>query len=231
MGVVSASDGRETAELFGYNRGAFTGAHQGYRGVFEQAQDGTAFLNEIGLASLRVQQLLLDVLDEFSIKRMGDEGSRRLFVRVVTATNVDLAAAVKRGDFRPDLFDRIDGEEITLPSLASHAEDIPELAEVLLAKKAKQAGVAQPHLNAAELDRLMSYGWPGNVRELERVLERYIMHGKLPATIPQRGSGDYWRSQLAAEMLKTGGNKAATAREMGLSRKSVHLESKKQNIG
>lgn len=160
------------AELFGYDRGAFTGATARHPGRFEQASGGTLFLDEVGEVPLATQVKLLRALEDHRITRLGGEGELDVDVRIVAATNRDLAGAVSAGAFRRDLYHRLRVFPIALPALAQRRDDIPALALHLLARAAARHGVAQPTLRPAALATLVLHDWPGNVRELANTLER-----------------------------------------------------------
>jgi transcriptional regulator with GAF, ATPase, and Fis domain len=159
--------------LFGYTRGAFTGAERDARGLFEVADGGTLFLDEVGEMSPAMQGKLLRVLQEGEFRRVGGERTRKVDVRVLVATNRDLQRMVEEGKFRQDLFFRLAVARIALPPLRDRREDIPLIVEHLLAKRAREAGTAAPKpLDPAALARLVTYRWPGNVRELENEITR-----------------------------------------------------------
>lgn len=227
LNVVSAAEGRELAELFGWARGAFTGAVHGQPGVFERAHEGTAFLNELGVASRRVQEILLHLLDERAVQRIGEPVPRPVNVRVVFATNVSLEKAVRAGAFRADLYDRLGLHVVEMPALGARMEDLPELAAAIIVRKAREAGVEPPELRPADVDRLMTYHWPGNVRELENALEHFVVFRRLPASIPRsRRPARVWRAAVTASLEQCGGNKSAAARALGISRKTLHAHLK-----
>lgn len=229
LNVVSAAEGRELAELFGWARGAFTGAVQAEAGVFERAHEGTAFLNELGIASPRVQEILLHLLDEKTVQRIGEHVPRPVNVRVVFATNLRLEAAVRAGAFRADLYDRLGLQVVRMPTLRARMEDLPELAAAILVRKAREAGVDAPQLAPADIDRLMTYEWPGNVRELENALEHYVVFRHLPPHIPRaRRPARAWQAAVAASLEQYGGNKSAAARALGISRKTLHAHLKQR---
>ena len=169
--------------LFGYARGAFTGAERDTRGLFEVADGGTLFLDEVGEMSPAMQGKLLRVLQEGELRRVGAERTRKVDVRVVVATNRDLTRMVEEGKFRQDLFFRLAVARIALPPLRERREDIPLIVEHLLAKRVREASAgdakATPKpLDPAALARLVAYRWPGNVRELENELQRaYALSG------------------------------------------------------
>ena len=167
------------SELFGFERGAFTGAHQAKPGKFEAADEGTIFLDEIGEMSAPLQAKLLQVLQDGEFSRLGGLSEVRVDVRVVAATNCDLERAVAAGTFREDLYFRINVVEITLPPLRERREDIPLLAEHFLrAAQPRWTGVAAlTALSAATLELFANYEWPGNVRELENIVKRIVVLG------------------------------------------------------
>ena len=160
------------SELFGHERGAFTGATARHVGRFEQAHRGTLFLDEIGEVPLGTQAKLLRALEEHRITRLGGEGELTVDVRVVAASNRNLGEAVTHGSFRRDLFHRISVFPIQLPALVERREDIPALALYLLGRAGSRHGVAVPALRPAAMAALVLAPWPGNVRELANLLER-----------------------------------------------------------
>src|SRR5207245_1075259 len=160
------------SELFGHEKGAFTGAVQRRLGRFEAADGGTIFLDEIGELPPEVQVSLLRVLQERAIERVGSSHPIAVDVRMLAATNRDLEAAVGRGTFREDLFYRLNVFPIRLPPLRERADDIPILVEYLVDRFAKQAGKTIRNIEKQTLQRLTAYDWPGNWRELQDVIER-----------------------------------------------------------
>ncbi len=166
------------SELFGFERGAFTGAHQAKPGKFEAADEGTIFLDEIGEMSASLQAKLLQVLQDGEFSRLGGLSEVRVDVRVVAATNCDLERAVAAGTFREDLYFRINVVEITLPPLRERREDIPMLAEHFLRAQPTLGRRGAPTaLSASTLDLFANYEWPGNVRELENIVKRIVVLG------------------------------------------------------
>lgn len=159
------------AELFGYEKGAFTGATSAKRGVFEMAEGGTIFLDEIGELQPHLQSKLLSVLDEKIIKRIGSETSRAVDVRVIAATNIDLPQAIREKRFREDLYYRLSVIRIHVPPLRERKEDLPGLCSHLIEK----LGGDNITLPESEIAALMKYDWPGNVRELRNIIERALM--------------------------------------------------------
>jgi two-component system response regulator HydG len=164
------------AELFGYEKGAFTGAATARDGRFEAANGGTLFLDEIGEISRHVQVKLLRVLQEGEIERLGGSGkSRRIDVRIVAATNVNLVEEVKAGRFREDLYYRLNVIPVSVPPLRDRRDDISLLAQHFVQVYAEKNGKAISGLTPVAIERLTEYGWPGNVRELENAIERAVV--------------------------------------------------------
>jgi transcriptional regulator with GAF, ATPase, and Fis domain len=162
------------SELFGHVRGAFTGAIADKPGKFELANDGTIFLDEIGTMPLHLQMKLLRVLQEQEIERVGGTRRIKLNVRVISATNADLAEQVRAGRFREDLFSRLNVIPIRLPQLSERREDIPLLARHFLRRICSEMRRPLMTLTPAALRALETYAWPGNVREMENVIERTV---------------------------------------------------------
>ncbi len=163
------------SELFGHEKGAFTGALQRRLGRFELADGGTIFLDEVGELSTDQQVALLRVLQEREFERVGGQDRIRVDVRVIAATNRDLSAAVAEGIFRQDLFYRLNVFPLEMPSLRERREDIPILVEYFIGRYARKAGRTFHRVSKRTLDRLQSYPWPGNVRELQNVIERSVI--------------------------------------------------------
>jgi len=163
------------SQLFGHVRGAFTDARSDRIGRFELADGGTIFLDEIGNVPLQQQAKLLRVLEAGEIERVGSSRSRRIDVRVISATNTDLRAACASGQFREDLLFRLNTVELHVPALRERREDIPVLAVHFLARYASRYRRQVQGFEASALQLLMQYSWPGNVRELEHTLERAVL--------------------------------------------------------
>lgn len=162
-------------ELFGYTKGAFTGATDRKSGLFEEANGGTLFLDEIGDLPLPLQTKLLRVLQERKIKRLGENQMRDIDVRIIAATHKNLSKAVAEGEFREDLFFRLNVIPIHLPPLRDRREDIPPLAESFLRRFAAVHAVPVRSFSADVLEHFLSYFWPGNIRELENTVERAVL--------------------------------------------------------
>jgi Nif-specific regulatory protein len=163
------------SEMFGYKRGAFTGADQDKKGLFEIAHGGTLLLDEIGELDLALQAKLLRVLQDGAIRRVGETAERKVNVRIVAATNRDLKEAVERGTFRLDLFYRLNVLTIELPPLRERREDIPLLAQAFLERSSKQMDRHIRGFTTRAVERLTQYLWPGNVRELENAVARAVV--------------------------------------------------------
>ena len=175
VNCVAIPDQLLESELFGHERGAFTGAYQLKKGKFEVADRGTVFLDEIGEIPASIQAKLLRVLQEHEFERVGGTRSIKTDIRVIAATNSDLERAVKERRFREDLYYRLNVVSIQLPPLRERKEDLPVLVDHFLSKYAGELKKPLKRLTSDALDRLVSYRWPGNVRELENVIERAMV--------------------------------------------------------
>jgi two-component system response regulator AtoC len=173
------------SELFGHLKGAFTGAIANKRGLFEEADGGSLFLDEIGELSPELQVKLLRVIQERELKRVGDTRTIVVDVRLIAATNRDLAQAIKEGLFREDLYYRLNVIPIVLPDLKNRADDVPLLATHFLMKYGQEADPPIDGISKEALRLLLEYDWPGNVRELENVIERAVILGHGPQITPE----------------------------------------------
>src|SRR5580698_9432661 len=231
------------SELFGHEKGAFTGAHERRIGRFEQAQGGTLFLDEIGEIDATIQVKLLRFLGERTFERVGSNKTLSADVRLVAATNKNLEELVKAGKFREDLFFRLRVVEIELPPLRERVSDIPLLAQSFLREFAKENGKAVNDFTAEALEALMNYSWPGNVRELRTAIEHAVVLSRgerislrdLPPAARGGPGGDTRllqgkaltvkdaEKQLIARALKeTDGNRTRAAEKIGMSRRTFH---------
>src|SRR5205823_4087302 len=198
------------SELFGHMRGSFTGAESNKKGLLEIAERGTIFLDEIGEMSAVMQVKLLRVLQERRFRRVGGLEELQADIRVIAATNQDLAKLVADGRFREDLFYRINVIPISLPALRDRREDIPLLAEHFLGKYNEQMSKAIAGISQSAMDLLLQHDWPGNIRELENVLERAVALESTPAilaeSLPPAVRGDALRAApVALDALPAGG--------------------------
>jgi len=187
------------SELFGHERGAFTGAVSSRQGVFEAANGGTVFLDEIGELAVDLQPKLLRVLERFEVRRVGSNTSKRIDVRIVAATNRPLAESVNDGTFREDLYYRIAVVELLLPPLRSRREDIPLLAQHFFRRYAGDRESMPKEL----LSSLSSRAWPGNVRELRNFIERSVSLGFSPATLAPPPTRDLSHATRLEEVVPT----------------------------
>jgi transcriptional regulator with GAF, ATPase, and Fis domain len=225
------------SELFGYEKGAFTGANTSKPGKFEQADTGTVFLDEIGDVPASIQVKLLRVLQEREFERLGSNKVLHTDVRVIAATNVDLRAALEQGTFREDLYYRLNVVPLNIPPLRERKDDIPYLVEYFARK-------FNGEISEGALERLMSYHWPGNVRELENVVERSVLLANGPRVeagdiridtlqrsrpasaadnfLPEGMTLDEYEQSIIREALKRAdGNKSQAARMLGLTRNAL----------
>ncbi len=166
------------SEFFGHTRGAFTGAVRERPGRFHLADEGTIFLDEIGDLPIELQPKLLRVLQEGEYERVGEDGTRKVDVRVIAATNHDLADEVRARRFREDLFYRLNVFPLELPPLRARRDDIPDLARHTIARISKRYLMPAPPLTAEDIEWLQRYDWPGNIRELQNVIERAVILSK-----------------------------------------------------
>jgi DNA-binding NtrC family response regulator len=244
------------SELFGYEKGAFTGATGSKPGKFELADKGTLFLDEIGDVPPAIQVKLLRVLQEREFERLGGTRTIKVDVRLLAATNRDLRAALEDGTFREDLYYRLNVVPIDIPPLREHKEDIPGLANLFLARFTKESGRPGPitGISSAAMQLLSGHYWPGNVRELQNVIERacaLASGGQLEASdiqldsprnrsngasdrdrfLPDGMTLDQWEDEMIREALKrAGGNKSQAARLLGLSRNALRYRLSKIGI-
>ena len=234
------------SELFGYEKGAFTGANTSKPGKFEQADQGTVFLDEIGDVPGNIQVKLLRILQERQFERLGSNITRNVDVRVIAATNVDLREALEQGRFREDLYYRLNVVPINISALRERKGDIPFLAIHFVKKLSKELGSAAQEISPAAIDRLLEHSWPGNVRELENTIERSLVLAggatleasdiriEAPRTsaaataaqqtplLPEGETLEHWEQMMIREALRrANGNKSQAARSLGLTRNAL----------
>ncbi len=242
------------SELFGYRKGAFTGAAEDKRGKFEEAHEGTLFLDEVGDMSLKVQAKVLRVLEEEKIEPLGCNQPMELDVRVIAATNQDLTALIDAGRFRADLFYRLNVVPVEIVPLRERREDIPVLTEHFLEEYTRLYGKKARRFKPEALDILTRYDWPGNVRELKNTVERLIIvqggqeigvydlpasiYGQIqmssgaasgPATF-QSARETFERQYLQAAIHRNHGNLAQTARELDMDRSGLYRKLRQLGI-
>jgi two-component system NtrC family response regulator len=242
------------SELFGYRKGAFTGATEDRTGKFEAAHRGTVFLDEIGEIPLALQPKILRVLQEGEVDRLGATSARKVDFRVVAATNRDLEALVAEGRFREDLYYRVHVIPIRLPPLRERREDIPLLVEHFLLKHARKHERKPPRLAPEVFARFDRHDWPGNVRELENLIERIVVlsrgdvvgpellplpvsregprYGGLAIDIPEDGLRleEVERALLQEALRRHGGNQSRAARFLGISRQTLIYRMQKHEL-
>jgi len=239
------------SELFGHERGAFTGATRSRPGCFEAARGGTMFLDEIATMDAQTQVSLLRVLETRRCQRVGGTDFVELDFRLVAATNVDLQQAVEEGSFRLDLFHRLSVYEVRLPPLRERVEDIPVLAQRFLDHYARLFDKKAPSLPGDSLDLLCSYSWPGNVRELENVIQQALIlaagneltpeclslgstlaGSDEPIVLPIGTSlGEVERLLIDRTLQRVRGNKRRAAEILGISRKGIYNKLLRYGIG
>jgi DNA-binding NtrC family response regulator len=226
------------SELFGHEKGAFTGAIASKPGLVEAADGGTLFLDEMGELPLLTQAKLLRVLEAREVQRLGSVVPKKVDLRIVAATNVDLEAAVRQGKFRLDLYHRLDGVSIAIPPLRARKAEILPLARLFLAKACEAEGIAAPAVTSAAEQALVAHAWPGNVRELRNVVARAaVLAGGSPITpvhlrlghdvaapstaAADEAGGDGERERVLAVLDRCGGNQSRAARELGIPRRTL----------
>ena len=229
------------SELFGHKKGAFTGATENHIGIFEEANGGTVFLDEIGDASPQLQRSLLRVLQEGEIRRVGETVDRAVDVRIIAATNRDLKQEVEKGSFREDLYYRLDVIQIDMPPLRERMEDVPLLAKHLLIRAREDANKSVGGLTVGAIKALTSHDWPGNVRELENKIRRAVVlaeedseitpdlfsetvgHAVSDVSVEYRGRlqdhvQEYEKRLIRDALDRYEGNITHTARKLGMTR-------------
>ncbi|MGA7589593.1 MAG: sigma-54 dependent transcriptional regulator, partial [Candidatus Sulfotelmatobacter sp.] len=240
------------SELFGYEKGAFTGAGASKPGKFELADKGTLFLDEIGDVPLAIQVKLLRVLQEREFERLGGTRTVKVDVRLIAATNRDLREALEQGTFREDLYYRLNVVPIDIAPLRQRKEDIPDLVNLFISRFAGDSGKPVEGITPEAMQILVNYHWPGNVRELQNIIERACALAKSAVlkvedihldTRPARsvnGSGNFlpegmtleqWEDEMIRESLRrANGNKSQAARLLGLSRNALRYRLSKIGI-
>jgi two-component system nitrogen regulation response regulator NtrX len=244
------------SELFGHVKGSFTGALEDKVGKFEQAHGGTLFLDEVGDMSLRTQSKVLRVIEEQRFTPVGSGNNLTVDVRVIAATNKNLEEEIQKGNFREDLFFRLNVIPFYVPALREHSEDIPPLANYFLAEFARAYGRRPKHFSETAMEILMRHRWPGNVRELKNLVERLVImvpgekiesrhvprslhpnHAQSPLVKPPTGSfsslqearAAYEREYILSKLADNHGNVSRTAEVLGLERS--HLYRKMKSLG
>ena len=243
------------AELFGYERGAFTNAHQAKAGLIEVAEDGTLFLDEVGELPLELQAKLLNVLERRVVRRLGATKEYPVSARFVAATNRNLREMVSKGSFRSDLFYRLNILELVLTPLSERKEDIPLLAKYFVEKSARRYGLNTPVLTTEALQLMQDYSWQGNIRELQHVLERAVMmcqQGQIRVndlmlqvlsdfddvkesktqleTLEHMKLEEVEKLLIEQSLKRNAGNVSRSARELGLTRMAMRYRMEKYQL-
>ncbi len=253
VNVAALPDTLIESELFGHDRGAFTGADREHRGRFEMADGGTLFLDEIGDLPKGTQVKLLRVLQEQAFERLGGSRTLRVDVRVIAATNRDLEAMVARGDFRDDLYYRLSVVPVELPPLRERREDIPALVRLFLARFAGERTETVTDVSREAMDLLLKYQYPGNVRELENLMHRAVVLARdrtlttadLPirvARVKADGRADevatfvervaeFERALIVDALDRSGGVQTRAARALGMSERHLRYKLRKYQLG
>ncbi len=242
------------AELFGYKKGAFTGAIAESKGKFEEAEGGTIFLDEIGSMPMQSQSRLLRVLQEQEVTRLGENQRRKINVRIIAATNEDLSELIKQNGFREDLYYRLAVVPITVPPLRERREDIPLLADYFLTRSASKHGLNPPRIARDVFKVLFEHAWMGNVRELENLIERMVVLsdgaqlelGDVPDNIryPSPAIGELWfelpaepinledveREIIRESLRRHDGNQSQASRYLGVTRSALIYRMQKYGL-
>jgi len=237
------------SELFGHVKGSFTGADTHHRGVFEMADRGTLFLDEVGDMTMAMQSKLLRVLQDGEIRPVGSESARKVDVRIVSATNRDLEEMIEAKEFRRDLFFRINGVVVPLPALRNRRDDIPLLVEHFLIRVAKENKAEKLKVDPALMAALTRHDWPGNVRELENQVYRLALFtdgdtvtladaqndpefAKRVTPVVSRGvDSGISRTALEKALDSAGGDRVEAARILGISRATLFRKLRQHNVG
>ncbi|MFQ5719511.1 MAG: sigma-54 interaction domain-containing protein [Acidobacteriota bacterium] len=239
----SVSDTLLESELFGHRKGSFTGAVQDRAGLIEEASGGTLFLDELANSSAALQTRLLRVLQEGEVRRIGENHTRRVDLRVVAASSGDLAALARRRQFRQDLYYRLNVVHLAIPPLRRRREDIPPLVQHFIQGCARRYGLEDRRFTPAAMEVLLRYPWPGNIRELQNVVERSLLLSSDPTISPDRLPADLLDALLRLDeadpedgvavktgeqmlieraLLQTGGDKTRAARLIGWHRTKLY---------
>ena len=247
MNCAAVAEGILESELFGHERGAFTGAHTTRRGLFEEASGGTLLLDEVGDVPLKMQGQLLRVLQEGEVRHVGGAAAIPVDVRVIAATNRDLVQDVDEGRLRRDLYYRLNVVHIRVPPLRERGDDVLLLARHLLARHARALGRPVSEISDDAMAKLRSHPWPGNVRELDNALARALAMSRnnviLPSDLPPSVGGcegapqtidhdwptldELQRRYIERVLSRTSGNKTAAANILGVDRRTLQrLEGK-----
>ena len=251
LNCAAISEGLLESELFGHEKGAFTGAIRRREGRFIQASHGTLFLDEISEMSMGMQAKLLRVIQEKELNRVGGEAVLTVDVRLIAATNRDLLSEVQKGNFREDLYYRLNVITLKVPPLRQRREDIPLLAEHFLRLFCERNSKEVKGFTPQAMDRMIRYGWPGNIRELMNTIESaVVLSGSeyltedilpfIPEPLPEPATpadfpadlplGEVERSTILKTLEISGGNKSEASRKLGITRATLHKKLKKYGV-
>ncbi len=245
LNCATLSENLIESELFGHEKGAFTSAYQTKHGIVEVADRGTLFLDEIGEMPLGLQAKLLRFLDSGEFRRIGSNKTLSVDVRVIAATNKDMAELVKRGSFREDLYYRLNVINISIPPLRERREDIPELSDFFLDRYCSKMSKSITGFSPDAMDALMRYRWPGNARELENVIERAVIlcdnsliektdlsipAEAAPEKNPQPSLDEMEKGYILTVLREANGNQSRASQILGIDRKTLYLRLKKYGI-
>jgi two-component system nitrogen regulation response regulator NtrX len=243
------------SELFGHEKGAFTGATSRKQGKFDLAHEGTLFLDEIGDMSLKTQAKILRIMEEQKFERVGGSKTIEVDVRIIAATNKDLRDEIVKGLFREDLYFRINVIPLTVPPLRERKEDIPILTTAFLKRYTKELNIEEKEIASETMEILIDYKWPGNVREIKNIIERLVImtKGKIirPEDVPpsiknqaahndspdpftinslKDAKTEFERQYIAHKVSEFGNNISKTAEAIGIERSHLHRKIKSLNI-
>jgi transcriptional regulator with PAS, ATPase and Fis domain len=252
INMAAIPEGLQESELFGYEKGAFTGAYTARQGKFEIADNGTIFLDEIGNINYRLQAKLLRVLEERRVEPLGSNKSKAIDVRIISATNSELKREVADGRFREDLYYRLNVISLHMPPLRDRKADIPLLADYFLREICLKNNITGKTISDAAMETLMGYNWPGNIRELRNVLEEAIVvsggdviepdilnltyeryaESRNDASAPQADLSlfEVEKKSIVNALIKTKGNQTKAARLLGVTRKIIMNKIEKYQI-
>jgi two-component system response regulator AtoC len=246
LNCATLSENLIESELFGHEKGAFTSAHQTKFGIVEVADKGTLFLDEIGEMPLSLQAKLLRFLDSGEFRRVGSNRTMTVDVRVIAATNRDLTTLIRTGEFRQDLFYRLNVINLTIPPMRERREDIPELAHYFLKKYSQKLSKDISGFTAEALEAFNGYHWPGNVREMENIIERAVIlceSGQIspddlsipPVSSAKEAVPDATLEKMEEDHIlrvlrESGGNQSKASQTLGIDRKTLYLKLKKYGI-
>ena len=256
MNCAAVTETLLESELFGHEKGAFTGAYRQTEGRFRQANGGSLFLDEVSEMSMGMQVKLLRAVQEREIIRVGGEAPIKIDVRVIAATNKDLVQEIEHGNFREDLYYRLNVVTLKVPPLRERREDIPLLAQHFLSTFAEKNRKQLKGFTPQAMDRFLKYAWPGNVRELMNAIERAVVLSRseyldaedLPVSLKEGESSedesalpkgavsgnlpleDVEKATILSTLESTSGNKSEAARRLGITRKTLHKKLKKYGM-